>query len=85
MSVAYQLHFRRDYNTPKDFVIVGTRWFFTSLKEAMADRKVCGDLVVDYHTGRVINDLTWLWDWEQSNPECYAQKAMRHDNLAMKL
>lgn len=76
----YVLHHRRSYDTPKEYIIVGSFWFFTSLEEAKAARQVAGDLVVHRRTGKVVNDTAWLWDWEKSNPNCYAQKAMRHDN-----
>ena len=76
----YELHYRRDYNTPNDYVIVGKRWFFTSLEEAREARVASGDLVVDRRTKRVVNDPAWLWEWEREKPGCYARKAMRHDN-----
>lgn len=76
----YEIHFRRNYDTPRDFVIVGDRWFFTDLEEARRAREVSGDLVVHRRTGRVVNDPAWLWDWEREKLDCYAQKAMRHDN-----
>jgi hypothetical protein len=76
----YVLHYRKYYNTPLEFVIVGKAWFFTSLEEAKAARTVSGDLVVNRRTGKVVNDAAWLWDWEKAKPDCYAQKAMRHDN-----
>lgn len=76
----YVLHHRRGFNTPKEFIIVGSHWFFTNLEDAKAAREVSGDLVVNRRTGKVVNDEAWLWDWEKAKPDCYARKAMLHDN-----
>jgi hypothetical protein len=75
----YEIHHRRWLNTPRDYIIVGKHWFFTSLEEARAARQVSGDLVVHRRTGKVVDDPTWLFDWEKTDPNCYAQKAIRHD------
>lgn len=44
-----------------------------SLKEALALRKVGGDLVVDSDY-KPVNSHEWLFDWEKSNKSSYARR-----------
>jgi len=90
----YAIHFRRNYNTPKDFVAIGAGhwdgwrkrvWTDTradvlgldTLEKARNARKVTGDLVVDWQTHQIITNPAWLFDFEEADPNCYAQKAIR--------
>ena len=93
----YEIHYRRDYDTPKDYVKIGSPSFdwrgrevfpsnpemlgLDSLEKAKEARRVSGDLVVLWGTTKVVNSQDWLWDWEKTNPDCYSQKAIRFDNL----
>lgn len=73
-SGAFEIHFRRNYDTPKDFSKVGT---CNTLEEAKALRAVSGDLVVDALTGDIVTDTGWLWDWELQDEASYAQRAIK--------
>ena len=89
----YEIHFRRDFDTPKDFARMGSQVLdyrgrvlreadptflgLDTLEKAKAARVVSGDLVVHWSSGRVVTDPAWLWDWEKADPNCYAQRAIR--------
>lgn len=75
----YEIHFRRNFDTPRDYVRGGTR-MYSNLREARAARQVSGDLVIDTYTMRVVADESWLWEWERLDPSCYARRAIAHDN-----
>ncbi len=75
----FEIHFRRNYDTRSEYAHVGNRWFYTSLEEAKAARKVSGDLIVHRRTHLVVDDESWLFDWEKSDPNYYARKAMKYD------
>jgi hypothetical protein len=73
----YSIHFRRDYNTPKDYSLVGEPTYgLDTLERAKAARVVSGDLVVSWKTGEIIKSEEWLFDWEKEDPNCYAQRAI---------
>jgi hypothetical protein len=61
----------------RDFTLVGPLRF--NLRDAARDRQVCGDLVIHVPTLRIVQDKSWLWEWERQNPNCYAQRMMRKD------
>lgn len=68
MSDKYQIRYYRDLDD--DYVLLAT---CTTLDEARDLRKVSGDLVVDAETNTVVADPQWLWDWEKTDPQSYAQ------------
>ncbi len=70
----YDIHFRRDAHTAKDFSLV-ERGLYT-LESARDARCMSGDLVVFHNTLIVVNEPDWLWGWERLNPDCYARRAM---------
>lgn len=92
----YEIHHRRNYDTSKDFVRIGSPSFdwrgreiriqnpemlgLDTLEKARNARFVSGDLVVYWGTTQVVNSKEWLFDWEKLDPDCYAQKAIRFDN-----
>ena len=79
----FEIHFRRDIDTKEDFVLVAKG--LSSLEKALDERVVAGDLVVDETTHDVVTNPSWLFDWERTDPNCYAQRAIRHQaGLKMK-
>lgn len=74
----YAIHYRKYYDTTDIFqeVVVGIR----SLAEAKNLRSVSGDLVVNQETNKVVSGADWLFDWEKSDPNCYARRAQKFDN-----
>ena len=74
----YAIHHRRFfYSTrPEDYVVIAKN--IRSIDEAKDRRWASGDLVVEQATGIIIPYHDWLWDWEKADPNCYAQKAIRH-------
>ena len=75
----YQVVFTRGYSHPweQDFTPVGP--VHLSLAAAIQDRKLSGDLVIDPVTLRVVQDPAWLFPWERTRPDCFAQQMMRSD------
>jgi len=71
----YEIHFRRNYGTINDRVVVKTG--IRSLEEAKNLRFTSGDLVVHIGSHRIVRDPAWLWDWEKKDLNCYAQRAIR--------
>jgi hypothetical protein len=84
----YAVHHRRHANSKynqsrfhdsQDNVVVIAKNLPT-LEAAEKARQMSGDLVVWQDTGKVVNDEAWLFGWESLDVNCYARKAMRHDN-----
>ncbi len=73
----YEVHFRRSFSSRKDYTKIGEAM---TLDEAADLRAVSGDLVVDGETYMVVNDPSWLWEWEKQDKDSYACRAMRYDN-----
>jgi len=69
----FEIHHRRWFDTPKDFVSIGE---FDSAFLAGKARVVSGDLVVDMSTGKIVTDESWLFSWEKDDPNCFAQRAI---------
>ena len=70
----FAIHYRRDVGTKDDFVLIAKG--LATLHQARNRRKMPGDLVVD-DSGRVVNSEDWLFEWEKTQPECFARRAMR--------
>lgn len=70
----YEIHHRRWYNTHDDYALIAC---CSTLAEARDKRVVSGDLVVYADTHQIVRSTEWLWDWELSNPNCYAQMAIK--------
>ncbi len=68
----YEVHFRRDIGTHRDYTMVGVA---STIKEAEALRKVSGDLVVHACNHQIVLDPGWLWGWEKDQ-KAYAYKAL---------
>jgi len=75
----YEIHYRRGYDTPRDYCVIARN--IPSLREAGLLRICSGDLVVHARTLITVDSDEWLYDWEKSNPDCYAKKAIAFDNL----
>lgn len=71
----FEIHFRRRFDSKKDFTKVG---FASTIAEAKKLRKVTGDLIVHAETHEVVKSRVWLWDFELKDPNCYAQKAIKN-------
>jgi hypothetical protein len=54
-----------------------------SLTAAKAARRVCGDLVVYHKTLMPVVSEDWLWDYEVTNPTCYAREMQRRYGLEL--
>ena len=48
---------------------------FKTLDAARESRKVSGDLVVD-EKGKIVEDLSWLWDCERKDAVSYAHQCI---------
>ena len=72
----YEVHFRRDFDTPKDYTNVSQLGLDT-LEKAKEARKVSGDVVVYWQSKEIVKSQDWLWDWEKINPNCFAQRAIK--------
>lgn len=48
---------------------------FKCLSDAAEARKVSGDLVVD-EKGKIVEDLSWLWDYERKDAVSYAHRCI---------
>lgn len=48
-----------------------------TLEKLTQYRKQSGDLIVDSQLN-VVQDPSWLFDWEKNDPNCYAQRAIRN-------
>ena len=71
----FMVQFRRDYDTPNDYQVEG---YASTVVEAAKLRVVSGDLVCDAFTGEIVSTTSlWLWPWERTTPNSYAQKAIR--------
>lgn len=80
-SVMYEVHYRRWFDTPDDYSVVGTA---KTIEEAAKLRQVSGDLVVHADTHEIVIDgfqfpwpSLWLFPWEQIDYDCYARRAIR--------
>ncbi len=80
----YQIQIRHDTNVTSGAILLYGGKIFYSLKEAEEARKVSGDLVVHFGTGRVVNSQDWLWEWEKKDFKCYAQRAIKNDAPTIK-
>jgi hypothetical protein len=67
----YYLVYCNDFSG--DFVLIDTS---TNLMELAERRTVSGDLIVD-DTGKVVQEPSWLFDWELKQPNCYARRKMK--------
>lgn len=76
----FAIHFRRDYNTVCDFVVVEEH---LAKEDVAFKRAASGDLVIDECTGKVVQEDWWLFEWEKAEPECYARRAQRFDNTRL--
>lgn len=47
-----------------------------TLEEAAKLRKVSADLVIDAKTHRLVEDTTWMWDWEIKAKTSYVNRAL---------
>ena len=72
----YSIHFRRKADSRDDSSLIAEH--IPTLEEAGRKRAVSGDLVVDSNN-RVVQDESWLFDWEKQQPDCYARRAMKAD------
>lgn len=67
----YAIHFRTNFDTPKSFVMIAG----ASLREdAIKQRKVSGDLLIDLSSMKIDTNMDWLFPWEEKDPQCYAQR-----------
>lgn len=48
-----------------------------TLEEAAKLRKVSADLVVDAETHKLVDDTTWMWDWEVKAKTSYVNRALQ--------
>ena len=74
---AFEIHFRRLAESEGDYSYIGGA---DTLEGARARREVSGDLVVYGETHKIVIDPKWLFPWEQEDPSCYAQQAIRREH-----
>lgn len=70
----YSVIFRNDHR-PSDFVVIASG--LTSLVQARKAREASGDLVIHTHSGQIVQNPYWLWDYERRNPDSYAHRELR--------
>ena len=70
-AARYEVRFINDRDPARNFHRVTA---CNSLLRAAAARVTSGDLVVDMLTGKVVEDDAWLFDWEKTDPTCYARR-----------
>ena len=71
---AFEVHFRRSSGVQGDYSHIGVA---DTLEGARGCRAVSGDLVVHADTHKIVTDPGWLFPWEQGDPKCHAQQAIR--------
>ena len=54
---------------PKDYVVLASG----SLMEMIKQRAVSGDLILNPR-GEILQGTTWMFPWEQKDPNCYARR-----------
>ena len=69
----YAIHHRKNYDTPKSFVVIAAASF---REEAIQQRKMSGDLLIDLSSMKIDTKTDWLFPWEENDPQCYAQRAI---------
>lgn len=69
MTKPYMVVFGYDY--PGEVRVVHLRARCHSLEEAKEVREVAGDLVFA-SDGKIVQDQTWLWEWEKDDPNSHA-------------
>jgi hypothetical protein len=71
----YAVHFRVALEDRKNFILVAKS--LLTLEQACAKRVMSGDLVVEESSSRVVDDDSWLFEWEKADSSCYARRAMK--------
>lgn len=56
----YAVHFRKNYNTPDQFSVVAGP---TSCEDAIKQRKMSGDLLIDLSSMKIDTKTDWLFPW----------------------
>ena len=65
--------YRLVFGRPNKYVVLKSG----SLIECVAARALSGDLILNPQ-GKVIQSNAWLFDWEKTNPNCYAKKMQKN-------